>query len=529
MEWLSDPTVWVGLATLVLLEIVLGIDNLIFLAIVTDKLPPHQRDRARKIGLSLALFMRLGLLASISWVMGLTKPLFAIGPLEISWRDAILIGGGAFLLVKATMEIHDRLEPRPHGHAAPTLHAGFWAVIAQIIVLDAVFSLDSIITAIGMVNELYVMMAAVVIAVIAMMVAARPLSNFVNAHPSLVILCLGFLLMIGLVLVADGFGFHIPKGYLYAAIGFSVLIEAFNQIGVRKRQKLAAAMPRRQRIADSVLRLLGGVPVAAPAGANGDPGALTTADDSEEELFAPVEKQMVRGVLTLANRPVQAIMTPRPEVVWIDTAESKEAVLARIRESTHRQFVVSRGSIDHVAGVARKEDILELCLNEQPFDLMAAVRPPAGVHENTSILDTLDLFKGKSIEMALVFDEYGGLQGIVTQTDLLKAIAGDLPEEESATAKVKELGNGALLLDGAMSIHDAQERLELGSLPGGDFNTVAGFVLSLFGRIPAVGERIDWRDWSFEVADMDGWRVEKVLARRVPSEDKSSLAESTPG
>ena len=243
MEWLTDPTIWVGLLTLVVLEIILGIDNLIFVAILADKLPPHQRDRARVIGLSLALLMRLGLLASISWVMSLTAPLFTVFTLEISWRDLILVLGGVFLLIKATIEIHDRLEAGPPEHADSAAYARFWPVVAQIVVLDAVFSLDSVITAIGMVDEIYVMMAAVVIAMIVMIVASKPLTTFVNAHPALVILCLGFLLMVGFVLVADGLGYHVPKGYLYAAIGFSVLIETFNQLALHNRRKWAALIP----------------------------------------------------------------------------------------------------------------------------------------------------------------------------------------------------------------------------------------------------------------------------------------------
>ena len=233
MGWLTDPTIWVGLLTLVVLEIILGIDNLIFIAIVADKLPASRRDRARAIGLSLALLMRLGLLASISWVMSLTAPLFTVFALEVSWRDLILLLGGVFLLIKATIEIHDRLEAEPPEHADSVAHAPFWSVVAQIVVLDAVFSLDSVITAIGMVDEIYVMMAAVAIAMIVMLVASKPLTEFINAHPSLIILCLGFLLMVGFALIADGLGYHVPKGYLYAAIGFSVLIETFNQLALR--------------------------------------------------------------------------------------------------------------------------------------------------------------------------------------------------------------------------------------------------------------------------------------------------------
>src|SRR5262245_33017689 len=324
MEWIADPTLWVGLLTLVLLEIVLGIDNLIFIAILADKLPPEQRDRARVLGLGFALVMRLGLLASISWMMSLKGTLFTLWRFEFSWRDLILIGGGVFLLIKATTEIHERLEP--HSRARPSGgHAGFWSVVAQIVVIDAVFSIDSIITALGMVDHLPVMMAAVSIAILAMLLASKPLTAFINKRPSLVILCLGFLLMVGLVLVVDGFGLHLPKGYLYAAIGFSLLIELLNQLAAHGRRKVAAGMTSRQQVADLVLRILGGVPPTVYAVPEG-------------KLFGPAEREMVGGVLSLSERPVAAIMTPRKAADCFDLGESD--ILTRLRASPHREFPV---------------------------------------------------------------------------------------------------------------------------------------------------------------------------------------------
>ena len=237
MEWIADPTIWLGLTTLVILEIVLGIDNLIFIAILADKLPPSERDRARVVGLVLALLMRLALLASISWLVTLTAPLFTVFEHPFSGRDLILFAGGLFLLFKGTMELHERLEGGDEHQGGSKLYAGFWPVVAQIVVLDAVFSLDSVITAVGMVDHLAIMMIAVVIAVLCMLLAADPLANFIDNNPTVVMLALGFLLMIGTVLIAEGFGAHVPKGYIYTAMAFSAGVEGLNMLARKRGEK----------------------------------------------------------------------------------------------------------------------------------------------------------------------------------------------------------------------------------------------------------------------------------------------------
>jgi len=229
-EFLGDPGTWVvALLTLTVLEIVLGIDNIIFISILAGKLPLEQQNKARIVGLSLAMFMRIALLFSISWVIGLTGTIFSVLDFDISGRDLILIGGGLFLLGKATLEIHGKLEGEEHAPGAVAAGtASFAATIAQILLLDAVFSLDSVITAVGMADELWIMITAVVIAIGVMLVSAGTISDFVNRHPTVKMLALSFLLLIGMSLVAEGLDFHIPKGYIYFAMGFSVFVEVLN-------------------------------------------------------------------------------------------------------------------------------------------------------------------------------------------------------------------------------------------------------------------------------------------------------------
>ena len=231
--WMSSPEGWIALGTLTVLEIVLGIDNIVFISILAGKLRAEERERARKLGLSLAMFIRIGLLLSITWVMGLTQPLFAGLGQEISGRDLILIVGGLFLIAKSTHEIHDKLEGE-EGHGSAKVVASFAAVILQILLLDIVFSLDSVITAVGMADDVAVMILAVIIAVGVMLISARPISEFVEKHPTVKMLALSFLLLIGMSLMAEGFEQHIPKGYIYFAMGFSIFVEMIN-LRVRKK------------------------------------------------------------------------------------------------------------------------------------------------------------------------------------------------------------------------------------------------------------------------------------------------------
>ena len=271
LAFLSDPNAWIAFATLTVMEIVLGIDNIIFISVLVSRLPKEAADRARRLGLTLALVFRILLLLVISWIIGLTQPAFSAWGLELSWKDIILIAGGAFLVYKATHEMHAEMEEPHEPQMADAARAAFSAIIAQIIVIDMVFSIDSIVTAVGMAEHVEVMIAAVIVAVGIMFVASGPVANFVAKHPTTKMLALAFLLLIGVSLVADGLGFHIPKGYIYAAMGFSVLVEAFNIITKQRRaarlanpDKLAAAatlshggtaMPHR----------MAGVPAEAPA------------------------------------------------------------------------------------------------------------------------------------------------------------------------------------------------------------------------------------------------------------------------
>jgi predicted tellurium resistance membrane protein TerC len=240
---MQDPGAWVALVTLVVMEVVLGIDNLIFISILTNKLPEENREKARKVGIGLALVMRLALLGTVAWIVRLTQPVFEVFGQGFSWKDIILIAGGLFLVWKATKEIHHNVDPVDHDQdfIGKSTTAGFASAIGQILLLDLVFSVDSIITAVGMTPHLPIMFVAVIAAVTVMLVAATPLANFIEKNPTIVMLALAFLLMIGTTLIADGMGFHVPKGYIYAAMAFSALVEVLNMVVRNRRERKTGA------------------------------------------------------------------------------------------------------------------------------------------------------------------------------------------------------------------------------------------------------------------------------------------------
>ncbi len=515
MEWLTDPTIWMGLTTLVILEIILGIDNLVFIAILAEKLPPHQRDKARLIGLSLALLMRLVLLAALSWIMQLTEPLFSVLGKSFSGRDLILLGGGLFLLFKATTELHERLEGRDHEQEGNRVYASFGVVVTQIVILDAVFSLDSVITAVGMVDQLGVMYAAVIIAIGTMMLASKPLTEFVNRHATVVILCLGFLLMIGFSLVAEGLGFKIPKGYLYAAIAFSILIEIFNQWSQYNRAKAERKLPLRQRTADAVLRLLGSRPVE-----NGgeDEPAKVSAESTEEPGLEAAEHDMIRSVLTLAERSVASVMTVRPDIQWIDSRRGLEDATARLIKSPHTRLLVCDGDLDNLQGVVQSRDLLSGVLSGQPLSLAEYLREPVTLPESTTALQALESIREHPIPLAVVVNEYGGVEGLVTANDLLAAIAGDLADTRDAEYGAEKQEDGSWIVDASMSMEDLQRATDIALERNPAYVTVSGLFLHLLERLPEVGDSVRSGDWNLEVLSLERRRV--GLARMTPVSDE---------
>ncbi len=521
MEWIADPSIWAGLVTLVVIELVLGIDNLVFIAILAEKLPPAQRDRARVTGLVLAMLMRLLLLASISWLVTLTTPLFNIAGFGFSARDLIMLAGGLFLLFKATVELNERLEGKDGETQTQKRGARFWPVVAQIVILDAVFSLDSVITAVGMVDQLAVMMAAVIIAISLMLLASKALTRFVNNHPTIVILCLSFLLMIGFSLVADGFGYHIPKGYLYAAIGFSVLIESLNQLAIFNRRRfLSANQSLRQRTAEAVLRLLNGKKEEAELDAQ--TSSLIADHDRQDEIFNPQERLMIERVLHLNQRTVSSIMTSRHDVEQVKLTEPEERIREILDKNQHTRIVITDDS-DEVLGVVHIIDLLAQSLRGEPLNLETLIRQPLVFPETLPLLQALEQFRNARTHFAFIVDEFGSVEGVVTLSDVMETIAGNLPnevEEIDARHDIQKNPDGTWTANGHMPLEDLVQYIPLPLDEKRTYHTIAGLLMEYLQRIPVAGEAVKVGNYQLKTLQVESHRVQKVQILPLVEDDE---------
>lgn len=526
MAWVSDPTAWLGLLTLVLIEIVLGIDNLVFIAILTAKLPEKQRDKARYIGLAGALAIRLLLLAGISLIVNMIEPLFYIGSKGVTGRDIILMIGGIFLLYKATHELHSKLEGFDEElSVSKAAGSAMYLVILQIMVLDAVFSLDSIITAVGMIDHVFIMMFAVIIAMSVMTMASRFITEFVSHHPTLVILCLGFLLLIGFSLIIEAIGFHVPKGYLYAAIGFSILMEIFNQIARKNTLNLGnpkgkVALQSREIAANLVLRLLGS-----------NQNQVQTLKEAivsrtGSQVFDNTEKEMVSRVLQLNSLPVRAVMTARTDCNQVDISRDIDSILEDISHNRSSRLVAYNEEREVPLGYLKRDEIIAIKLmltqgvnlpqNEQgqvlstEEILKSKVRTPLYLPETVSVIKALEEFRKSKKNFAFVFDEFGNFEGIVTLHDIMEEIAGELPDQTDVPELIR-LSPSVFRIEGGAILKDVT-RLTGFVVPLSDtYHTIAGFILDYLQRIPEVGEVISTNKWKLEITKVKDNSIDEVV------------------
>ncbi len=522
MEFLADPVLWAGLFILIAIEVVLGIDNLALMEALTAKLPPGRRDTARHVGMCLALALRLGILGLFWHFLSFAAPLFTAGGFIFSLRSLLLLCGGLFLIFKATHGLHERLDSaqpmeaetqRPNG-------AGFWYITAQVAVLDAVFSMDAVITALGFMESLGLILVAVSVATPVAMLWGRRLAEFAFRRPTLQMLCLSYLLIVGLVMAADALGVHIPKGCIYAIIGFSMLLEGVKQILDRRRDLRLGHRSLRLRTAGTVLRFLGsGTTFRQQTGAEPQQylaGEIRDGANLAGRMnLATGAGDMLYGVLTMGERHIRSIMTPRPEITWVDLEDTPAEIREAVRQSQHNVYPVRRSSTDEVLGVVYGKDLVGVLPEEGEFSLGEVMHPPVFVQESVGILRLMEVLRATRAKMVLITEEYGSVVGLVTPLDIFEVIAGEFPEEDEDPDFTPD-GDNAWQVDGGVDLHRLEMLLDTDILrdKAGGYVTLGGYLMHNLGRLPQPGDTLTEGNLYFEVLKATDRKVDLVRVVR---------------
>ncbi|PPI88179.1 hypothetical protein CRV12_00885 [Candidatus Pantoea edessiphila] len=417
MNIILNPSIWIGLLTLIVIEIVLGIDNLIFVTILTNNLPIKQRDKARVIGLSLALIMRLCLIVIISWLKTLNKFLWKLNSFNFSERNIILLIGGIFLIYKATIELHKKIKNNPKDILNSKKYSNFWLIVVQIVILDVVFSFDAIITAAGMMNDVFLMIIAVIIAVIVMFLASKPLINFINSHPNTGILCLSFLLIIGLSLVAESFNFYIHKSYLYSIIIFSIFIEILNQIA--NSNSISKKYLLNQDKSEIILQLMN---IKNNLRCNSYNHNCIFSKKIKTKIVNR-EIYTIYNILMLYSQSIKNIMTPRDKISWIDVNEPIDIIQNKLIQTNYSLFPICHKQLDKIIGVIRAKDLLIKLKYKTNLASFACHQPITFALEGMNLFQLIDIIHNSKNDFVIVVNDFGVIQGIVTSFDILKTIS----------------------------------------------------------------------------------------------------------
>lgn len=515
MDIILDPSNWAGLLTLIVLEITLGIDNLLFITIISNKLPPYQREKARIIGLSIALFIRLMLLFLISWITTLNKIIVEIIGFKFSSKDIILFLGGLFLLFKAITELNDRLDHKKEIKIENKTYTSFGFVIFQIVLLDVIFSLDSVITSVGVVNKLSMMILSMIIAMIIMLYAAKIITKFINKNPTIVLLCISFLLMIGLSLIAESTGFFIPKGYLYTAVVFSTLIELFNQIAKKNFIKYQSSLPMRKRLAEIVIKLMSKKKKNKfYKEKNNKKNNYSINYNKEIEEFKDEERYMMHGVLTLSGRSIRSIMTPRDEISWVNSEHKNSKIRSQLLKSPHSLFPVCKGELDKIVGIVRAKEML-IAL-EKKIDILSfsSKISPIIIPDTLDPINLLKTLRKSKGNFVIVTNEFGAIQGLITPLDVLEAIAGEFPDADETPDIIEE--KNSWLVKGNTDLHSLEQFLNVSKLVDKEEKcaSLAGLLIANTGNIPNTGKTIKINNLEFTIIKSNKYKIKLVRIKK---------------
>lgn len=526
MHYLFNPSIWGGLFTLIALELILGIDNIIFITILSRKLPNAQQDRARLIGLILALIMRFFLLFLMSWLINLTKPILINKWFIFSARDIILLIGGLFLFFKALLELHERCNILEKETVKSKKYSDFWYIVLQISVLDTIFSIDSIITAVGMVNNIFIMIFAISISSILMFFLSKILTKFINLHQTVIILCLSFILMIGLNLITEALGFYIPKGYLYTAISFSVLIEFFNQLYKRNFMLYQSKKPIRIRILENISRIMQKEEKKSTQKYN---NLLITKKNIHEnkkiynndilnETFKEEEKYMLHSVLILGTRSIRSMMTPRQEISWININNKKKKIRKQLLKTPHNLFPVCNDVLDEIIGVIRAKELMEYLDKKKDLFKIVTKKNPIIIPDTLNPIKLLNVLRRSKGNLVIVGNEFGVIQGLITPVDILEAIAGEFPDEDEMPDKINE--KGEWIIKGSTDLYSLGQLLNTNNLINQEKCTsLSGLLIAKIGRFPKIGEIISIKPFLFKIIESSKYQINLVCITKNHDEE----------
>lgn len=509
MEGFLNPVIWLGFLALVALELVLAVGHVAHAVKLSESLAPQARARTPALGLLSALLIRLALLASGVWLTQFTTPLLNLGAFGLSLKDAIFIVGGFYLLFRATLSIYERTEaalPRSQEERQPSRPS---IVVLQIALLSIFFTVDMATVAIGLVESLAVMISAAVVASLLSLLLQAHLIRWVSAYPAVILLCFGFLLILGFSMVIRGFGVALPGGLLFLVLLFLVLVAWFLHVGYPRAAVAQSRLPIRERTVQAIARLLGKSYNLSPVS-----GLTPSTDSTEDRSFEVEERNMVSGVLTLAERSVHSIMTPRTEISWVNLDDDPENIKMQLEEEPHSYFPVCRGSLDEVVGIGRAKRMVADILTHGHIR-QKRLREPIIIHDTITISRLLDTLKRAKGQLVLVADEFGTLQGLVTPIDVFEAIAGEFPDEDETLDIVSD-GENRWRMDGATDLHQLEQVLDTTGFVNedDDYTTLAGYLLNYFGQLPKLGDICEYKRpeaiFTFEVVRIDGRRIALV-------------------
>lgn len=515
MGILLDPSTWTGLFALVLLEIILGIDNLIFLTVITKKLNPNQRTKARNIGLVLSLLIRIIFLYFISWSTSLTTPLYSNKYITLSMREFILLIGGVFLFIISLIELYDKLYQNSIKIKKCKQYSYFWSIILQITILNTIFSLDSIITAIGIVNNFVIISIAMTISMFFMLILSHSLKKFIKKYKKILMLCLGFLLIIGVNLILESLGLYLSKTYLYTAAGFCILIELFNQISEYHFLLYQYNRPFRKRILEIFLTNLKREKkknITLIRKFNQD----NPKKYSKKEYidFNEEEKNMICNLLHLSIRSVISIMTPREEISWINIKQPYNIIKKKVLNTPHNIFPVCQGNIDKVIGVVRAKELISKIENKENILKFVSKHKPIIILENINLIKLLKILKQSKGNLVLIKNKFNMLKGLITPLDFLKAIAGEFPDSDETPDIIKK--NKSWFVKGHTNLYSLQQSLNTNSFIKKTTNiSTSGLIIEKNGAIPSPGQIIKISSFNFKILKVRNHKIDLIKIKKI--------------